>query len=36
MKSNKFDLSDRLISANINELPNYVQDNLEKYKKWID
>ena len=36
MKSNKFDLSDRLISANINELPNYVQNNLEKYKKWID
>ena len=36
MKSNKFDLSDRLITANINELPNYVQNNLEKYKKWID
>ena len=36
MKSNKFDLSDRLISADINELPSYVQNNLEKYKKWID
>ena len=36
MKSNKFDLSDRLISADINELPSYVQNNLNKYKKWID
>ena len=36
MRSNKFDLSDRLISADINELPSYVQNNLEKYKKWID
>ena len=36
MKSNKFDLSDKLISAEISELPSYVQNNLEKYKKWLD
>jgi len=36
MRSNKFDLSDRLISAEISELPSYVQNNLEKYKKWLD
>ena len=36
MKSNKFDLTDRLISADISELPSYVQNNLEKFSKWID
>ena len=36
MRSNKFDLSDRLISADIRELPSYIKNNLEKFNKWID
>lgn len=36
MKSNKFDLSDNLISADLNELPNYLKKNLDKYSKWLD
>ena len=36
MNSNKFDLSDSLISTNIDELPSYLQKNLEKYREWID
>ena len=36
MKSNKFDLTDRLIPADISELPSYVQNNMEKFSKWID
>lgn len=36
MKSDKFDLSDRLVKADINELPYYIQTNKEKYKEWLE
>ena len=36
MKSNKFDLSDRLTVAEINELPYYLQKNKDKYKNWLE
>ena len=36
MKSNKFDLSDKLIVAEVNELPYYVQNNINKYKDWLN
>ncbi len=36
MRSNKFDLSDQLIVADVNELPYYVQKNINKYKNWLD
>ena len=36
MRSNKFDLSDQLIVADLDELPYYVQKNINKYKNWLD
>ncbi len=36
MRSSKFDLSDRLITAEIEELPYFVQKNLDKYKEWLE
>ncbi len=36
MKANKFDFSDQLVLAEINELPYYVQQNIDKYKNWLD
>jgi len=36
MRSNKFDLSDQLIVADVDELPYYVQKNINKYKNWLD
>ena len=36
MKSNKFDLSEKLIVSDMSELPYYIQKNIEKYKNWLD
>ena len=36
MKSNKFDLSEKLIVSDITELPYYVQKNIDKYKDWLN
>jgi len=36
MRSNKFDLSDELIVAEIDELPYYIQRNINKYKNWLN
>ena len=35
MKSNKFEGTQDLIVTDISELPAYIQNNLEKYKDWI-
>ena len=36
MKSDKFDNTQELIVAKTSELPSYLQNNLEKYKDWIE
>ncbi len=36
MKSDKFDNTQKLIIAEMSELPVYIQKNLEKYKDWIE
>ena len=35
-RENKFDFSQPLTVANIQELPNYFIENLEKYKDWLE
>ena len=34
-RENKYDSSQNLIEADINEMPSYVVSNIEKYKDWI-
>ena len=34
--SNKFGRGKKLENIKINSLPNYLQNNLEKYKEWIE
>ena len=36
MRSNKFDLSEKLIVTDISELPYYIQNNTDKYKNWLN
>ncbi len=36
MKTNKFDNPQSLEVTKLNELPTYIQNNLEKYKDWIE
>jgi beta-1,4-mannosyl-glycoprotein beta-1,4-N-acetylglucosaminyltransferase len=36
MKSNKFDLTEKLIVSDISELPYYIQKNIDKYKNWLN
>ncbi len=36
MKSNKFDLTEKLVLADFEELPYYLQKNIKKYKDWLD
>jgi len=36
MRSNKFDLSEKLMVSNISELPYYIQKNIGKYKDWLN
>tara|TARA_B110000211_G_C14054223_1_gene542585 strand:- start:773 stop:1642 length:870 start_codon:yes stop_codon:yes gene_type:complete len=36
MKLNKFDLTEKLVLADIEELPYYLQKNIKKYKDWLD
>jgi len=36
MKNNKFNLKDKLIVADVDELPYYIQINIDKYKEWIN
>ena len=36
MKADKFDNTQNLIVAEMSELPAYIQNNLEKYKDWIE
>jgi len=36
MKNNKFDLSEQLIVADIDELPYYIRNNINKYKDWLN
>ena len=36
MKADKFDNTQNLIVTKTSELPAYIQNNLEKYKDWIE
>ena len=36
MRASKFDLSDRLKIAEIEELPYFIQNNMDKYKEWLE
>jgi len=36
MKTDKFDNTQNLVVSEISELPTYIQNNLEKYKDWIE
>ena len=36
MRSNKFDLSENLVLTDISELPYYLQENIIKYKNWLN
>jgi beta-1,4-mannosyl-glycoprotein beta-1,4-N-acetylglucosaminyltransferase len=36
MKSNKFDLTEKLIVSDTSELPYYIQKNINKYKNWLN
>ena len=36
MKTDKFDNTENLVVSEISELPVYIQNNLEKYKDWIE
>ena len=36
MKADKFDNTQDLVVAEVKELPAYIQNNLEKYKDWIE
>ena len=36
MRSNKFDLSEKLVLTDISELPYYLQENIIKYKDWLN
>jgi beta-1,4-mannosyl-glycoprotein beta-1,4-N-acetylglucosaminyltransferase len=36
MKSNKFDLSEKLTVSDMTELPYYIQKNIKKYEDWLD
>ena len=36
MRTSKFDLSDTLITAEIEELPYVIQNNIDKYKEWLE
>jgi hypothetical protein len=35
-KTDKFDNTQNLVVSEISELPSYIQNNLEKYKDWIE
>ena len=35
-KENKFDAKNDLVKIDINELPKYIIDNLDKFEKWIE
>jgi len=36
MRSNKFDLAEKLIVSDMSELPYYIQKNIDKYKNWLN
>ena len=36
MRGNKFDLKDKLVVADIDELPYYIKKNITKYKDWLN
>ena len=36
MKKSKFDSGQKLVVLEINQLPNYIENNLDKYKQWLD
>ena len=36
MKTDKFVNTENLVVSEISELPVYIQNNLEKYKDWIE
>ena len=36
MKSNKFDLTEKLVVSDMSELPYYVQKNIDQYKNWLN
>ena len=35
MKTNKFNNPERLITADIQEMPIYLKQNIDKYKEWL-
>jgi hypothetical protein len=36
MKKSKFKGGQELAVSKTNELPNYIQNNLEKYRQWLE
>ena len=36
MKKSKFEGGQELVISKTNELPNYIQKNLEKYRQWLE
>ena len=35
-RKNKFEAKNQLIKIDINQMPSYIQDNIEKFREWID
>ena len=35
-RKNKFEAKNKLIKIEINQMPLYIQSNIEKFKEWID
>ena len=36
MKKSKFNGGENLVVAPIDELPNYIKNNFDKYKQWLE
>ena len=36
MRSSKFTKGQTITKVSLNQLPNYIQNNIEKYKLWLD
>ena len=35
-RKNKFEAKNQLIKIDINQMPSYIQNNIEKFREWID
>ena len=36
MKKSKFEGGEELVVSKIDELPSYIKNNMDKYKKWLE